>query len=264
MITTLLLSTFFLAWIDTCYFITHHPCLINSPTQFYNSLWNIARYWLRFNIFVPILNFFVDLLSLGVTFRLFARSVCSRKIISRAGFLLTDIVVALALFIVNVWLSAVLLASARAISLPVLNEAAIFFMVAGLSGFGIDSAALDLSSYWGLVASYLLMPLIAGVGWLGGRFGDVGLTHPIFLGCGLMSITSIVPTLLHIGLIVASIAVKPILIAVAGLSRQAERIFHESVDRFAILLMGITKIIVFFVIFALRSLLHGQCWHRSW
>jgi hypothetical protein len=69
-------------------------------------------FWLPLNLYVPVLNFGIDWISLAVTLRMFARAALTNSWTYRCAFLMTDVFIGMALFLVNTWFSAVLLASA--------------------------------------------------------------------------------------------------------------------------------------------------------
>jgi hypothetical protein len=109
-----------------------------------------------------------------------------------------------------------------------------------LGGFGVYVV-----ERWGTLVAYVFVPFSIGFEYLTKTPVTSALRNPLLLGCLLLSVTSLVPTLLHVALIGASILFKPILVFLAVVGRQASRVFAEDAEKFSALLMAATKVAVF-------------------
>jgi hypothetical protein len=103
------------------------------------------------------------------------------------------------------------------------------YVIENLSGFG----------------AYIIVPLLAGFEHFTDRSAESTLLNPLVLGCALLSMTSLLPTLGHLGIILFSVAVKPVLMVVSVIARQAVRVFVEDTEKFSMLLIGVLKVMVF-------------------
>jgi hypothetical protein len=225
--------------------------LVPRPAGAFDYVVDAFTFWLPLNIYVPMLNFVIDWISLTVTLRMFVRAALTNRWAYRLAFLMIDASLGAALFVVNTWLSAVLLASAAGIGNTSAKLAMDFSMMSLFIKYDFGLLGVYIIQNLRGFGAYVVFPLLAGFEHFTERSAESALLNPLVLGCALLSISSVVPTVVHLGIILFSLALKPLLIVLAVIFRQAIRVFLEDAEKFSMLLFGVLKVMLFLGVCAL-------------